>query len=45
MGPKQGSGGGGKEVSNEDEEAVARFMPTGTAAEGGMVGVNPQGMS
>jgi hypothetical protein len=42
----QGSGGGGgKGVTDEDEEAVARFMPEGTAAEGGMIGVDPQGMS
>ena len=46
VGPTRGSGGVGKGVTDEDEEAVARFMPGGAAtAEGGMIGVDPQGMS
>lgn len=45
VGPAKGIGKG---VTEEDEEAVARFMPTGgdaSRADGGMIGVNPQGMS
>jgi hypothetical protein len=40
--------GSGKGVTEEDEEAVARFMPGGgdaSGGDGGMIGVDPLGMS
>jgi hypothetical protein len=45
VGPTRGSGKG---LTEEDEEAVARFMPgggDGSGGEGGMIGVDTQGMS
>ena len=45
VGPARGSGKG---VTEEDEEAVARIMPAGgdaSGVDGGMIGVDPLGMS